>query len=64
MPKQETYRLKEFARRRRVRVDDFETWVVSKEDLILSKLWWARDSHSELQLRDVRNPVASGCDRR
>jgi hypothetical protein len=28
--------------------------LVSREDLILSKLAWARDSGSELQLRDVR----------
>lgn len=29
------------------------TWIVSREDLILSKLVWARDARSELQLRDV-----------
>lgn len=29
------------------------TWITSREDLILSKLVWAR-SHSEMQLRDVR----------
>jgi hypothetical protein len=61
--KQSEYRLVEFSRRQRVRVDNFETWIVSKEDLIISKLCWARDSHSELQLRDVRNLVASGCER-
>ena len=56
------YRLVEFGRRQRVEVEDFQTWIVSKEDLILSKLFWARDSHSELQLRDVRNLIATGCD--
>lgn len=35
---------------------------MSKEDLIISKLWWAKDSHSELQLRDVKNLAATGCD--
>jgi hypothetical protein len=35
---------------------------VSKEDLIISKLWWAKDSHSELQLRDVKNLLATGYD--
>ena len=29
-------------------------WVISREDLILAKLRWAKDSHSETQLRDVR----------
>jgi len=28
---------------------------VSKEDLIISKLFWAKDSRSEVQLGDVRN---------
>ncbi len=61
--KETTYRLTEFNRRQRIRIGDFETWIVSKEDLILSKLAWAKDSHSELQLRDVKNLVATGCDR-
>jgi hypothetical protein len=61
--KQTEYRLTEFNRRQRIKILDFETWIVSKEDLILSKLFWAKDSHSELQLRDVKNLVLSGCDR-
>jgi hypothetical protein len=61
--KQNEYRLNEFNRRQRIKIQDFETWIVSKEDLILSKLFWAKDSHSELQLRDVKNLVATGCDR-
>lgn len=40
--------------------------IVSKEDLVLSKLDWARPSRSELQLRDVASLLASllasGCD--
>ena len=61
--KQSEYRLTEFNRRQRIRIENFETWIVSKEDLILSKLFWAKDSRSELQLRDVKNLVATGCDR-
>ena len=53
--KGEEYRRHEFTRRVRVRVEDFEVWVVSKEDLILSKLDWARDSQSQRQLADVEN---------
>ena len=60
--KNEEYRHHEFNRRARVRVDDFEVWVVSKEDLILSKLHWARDSLSDRQLADVENLIATGCD--
>ena len=61
--KQSEYRLTEFNRRQRIKIEDFETWIVSKEDLILSKLFWAKDSHSELQLRDVKNLVSTGFDR-
>ncbi len=56
------YRQAEFKRRRRIDLDDFSLWIVSKEDLILSKLVWAKPSRSELQLRDVRNLIASGAD--
>ena len=61
--KQNEYRLAEFNRRQHIKIENFETWIVSKEDLILSKLFWAKDSHSELQLRDVKNLVSTGCDR-
>jgi hypothetical protein len=56
------YRRAEFERRQRITIEDFSTWIASKEDLIISKLWWARDSHSELQLRDVKNLAGTGCD--
>lgn len=56
------YRLLEFERRREVSLQDINVWIVSKEDLIISKLYWARDSHSEFQLRDVRNLLTSGYD--
>lgn len=56
------YRRAEFERRQRVLVEGVSVWIVSKEDLILSKLDWAKDSHSEQQLRDVRNLAEGGCD--
>ena len=54
------YRLREFERRKQIKILDFTTFIVSKEDLILSKLFWAKDSHSEMQLRDVKNLLATG----
>ena len=57
------YRRAEFERRQRITIEDFSTWITSKEDLIISKLWWAKDSHSELQLRDVKNLAGTGYDR-
>lgn len=60
--KDEAYRVEEFIRRQRVAIGDFQTWIVSLEDLVLSKLFWAKDSRSELQLRDVRNLLHLDCD--
>jgi hypothetical protein len=52
------FRRTEFNRRIRVRLLDFDCWIVSREDLILSKLVWAADSRSDFQLRDVRHLLA------
>ena len=60
--KDEPFRIEEFNRRRRIAVGDFETWIVSREDLILAKLMWAKASRSELQHRDIRNLLAGECD--
>ena len=49
------YSLEAFKRRKKVKVLNFNFWIISPEDLIISKLNWAKDSMSELQLRDVRN---------
>lgn len=38
------------------------TWITSREDLILSKLIWARDANSELQKRDVRTLLDDSVD--
>jgi hypothetical protein len=60
--KQSEYRQLEFERRQKVAILDFTTYIVRKEDLIISKLWWAKDSHSEIQLGDVKNLLATGYD--
>lgn len=60
--KETRFRVNEFDRRQRVSLPGFEAWMVSKEDLILSKLAWARPTMSELQLRDVRALLATGPD--
>ncbi len=53
--KDEAYRVTEFSRRRTIEIDGLPVVFVAPEDLILSKLWWARESGSELQERDVRD---------
>lgn len=44
-----------FARRAKVKVSGTEFWSTTKEDLIISKLNWARETHSEMQIRDIAN---------
>jgi len=62
--KREDYRLVEFDRRQRIEVMGQAIWIVSKEDLILSKLDWARESQSQRQLSDVENLLATAADKR
>ncbi len=61
--KSSDYRQLEFGRRQRISIGDFSTYIVSMEDLILSKLLWARGSHSEMQLSDARNLLRGEYDR-
>ena len=63
--KDSDYRREEFARRTAVSVEGSQIFMVTAEDLILSKLDWARDTRSEIQLTDVRNLLTSveGLDR-
>ncbi|MFV1975866.1 MAG: nucleotidyltransferase [Candidatus Scalindua sp.] len=56
------FRQIEFQRRRRITIDKVSMWIVSPEDLILSKLWWAKDSQSEMQISDIKNLLDSADD--
>ena len=56
------FAVSEFGRRSQLTVGDFQTTIISREDLILSKLVWAKNSGSEMQLRDVRNLLGRDCD--
>ena len=64
IPRQDTrYRRAEFDRRRRVELAGIPLWIVSVEDLILSKLEWSRESRSEQQRRDVKLLLEAPLDR-
>lgn len=53
-----------FARRRKVDyAGEFEVWIIAKEDLILSKLFWAKNTKSERQLLDVASVIRNGFDK-
>lgn len=51
-----------FARRKKIVIEGVPVWIIGAEDLIIAKLLWARRSGSEMQLRDVRNIMASAGD--
>ncbi|MCZ2389871.1 MAG: hypothetical protein LC113_02205 [Acidobacteria bacterium] len=55
--------IEKFARRQQSQIDDTRFWVISKEDLILSKLAWAKQSLSEKQFMDIRSLLAGDTDR-
>jgi len=62
VPGDDEFQRHEFARRQRHDLGGWSAWVISKEDLILSKLVWAAPTGSAFQLRDVRKLLASGAD--
>jgi len=51
--KSDPYHEMEFNRRRRVTIDGLQVSIVTPEDLILSKLLWAKESGSVMQHDDV-----------
>jgi hypothetical protein len=53
--KDSNYREIEFKRKQKIELDGVSIWVVAPEDLIISKLAWAKESFSEMQLGDIRN---------
>ena len=51
-----------FARRYKVTVSGIEFWTTTREDLVVAKLSWARDTHSEMQIRDIANLTSTEYD--
>ncbi len=49
-----------FAGRHKTNYADFDVWLIRKEDLIISKLLWAKDSRSDFQIRDIINLLKFG----
>jgi hypothetical protein len=61
--KDDVFQKQAFARRSMIRfMDDIDLWIISKEDLMLSKLNWAKNTRSEMQRRDVANIMRNGYD--
>lgn len=47
--------INEFSRRKCLSLDELNIWVVSLEDLIISKLKWIQDYQSDRQMNDIKN---------
>lgn len=60
--KETRYRETEFNRRKKFEFEGTEIFIVTIEDLILSKLLWAKESISELHIRDIKNLLAEKVD--
>lgn len=57
--KETEYRKIEFERRRSLTFEGLRIFITSPEDLIISKLYWAKDSLSEMQMRDTSPQIES-----
>lgn len=61
--KDERYRKIEFGRRQKIKLGNFTTYIVCKEDLILSKALWMKENYSEMQIRDIKNLLSTNYDK-
>mgnify|MGYP000642670623 CR=1 FL=1 len=53
--KNNPFRNEEFKRKQNHELFGFKAWIVSPEDLILSKFIWIQDITSDIQLQDIKN---------
>jgi len=60
--KDTNYRKLEFERRRSIVFEGLKFNIASPEDLIISKLYWTKESLSEMQIRDVQNLMKTNLD--
>ncbi|MEO8712438.1 MAG: hypothetical protein ABI405_09965 [Parafilimonas sp.] len=56
--KNEKFRQTEFSRRSMINLHDLPVYIVSAEDLLLSKLIWIQDFQSHIQMEDIKNLAA------
>lgn len=54
------FELSKFGRRQPVEWHGYPMWISTPADLVISKLRWARETHSEQQFRDVRAIMSLG----
>jgi len=64
MRKDNEFQKTAFSHRRKIDFSGFDVWIIGKEDLILSKLNWAKTTRSEMQMRDVASILRNGYDKK
>lgn len=57
--KNANYRRTEFGRRQQKVINNQSIWIVAPEDLIISKLFWAKESLSQMQINDIKSLLQS-----
>lgn len=62
MRKSTPFQITAFKRRQKVDYHGMDVYIITAEDLILSKLLWSIDSKSEKQLTDVKNLMRNHLD--
>lgn len=60
---EDPYEVNKFEKRKKIKIRDFYTFIISKEDLIISKLKWLKESGSEIQKEDIKNLIKTGYDK-
>lgn len=48
-----------FQNRKKVNFEGIELWIISKEDLIISKVRWIQELESEKQKSDIKNLMST-----
>ena len=57
--KDSEYRMLEFSRKRLTHLDGIPVWMVTPEDLVISKIDWIQQLQSERQINDTTNEIAN-----
>ena len=55
--KDSAYRKNEFERRIQIELFNMKVFIVSPEDLLISKLIWIQDFQSNLQIEDIKSLI-------
>ena len=53
--KETDFRRLEFSRKRRLMIENIPVWIVSTEDLVISKMEWIQQIQSDKQMQDIAN---------